>query len=401
VTGSVHDRSLNIVVGMTGGIAAYKAVGVVRLLVLAGHDVHVVATESALRFVGRPTLEAISRNPVHTDLFDGVAEVQHVAVGQAADLIVIAPATANSIAGLAAGLAGDFLGTTVLASRAPVVIAPAMHTEMWQNPATVANVETLRGRGVTVLGPGTGQLTGADAGPGRMLEPEAIVEGALAVLRPQDLAGRRVLVTAGGTREPLDPVRFLGNRSSGRQGIAIAAAAAARGAQVILIGANLEQPAPTSVDLVTVGSTLELADAVAAHAGQADLVIMAAAVADYRPATVSDGKLRKADHGENLTIELVQNPDILAGLVRDRLGEQVIVGFAAETAPDRDSLIELGRQKLARKGCDYLVLNRVGWSEGFATEGNTIVVLDSAGAIVMEASGSKSSVADSLLDSLV
>jgi phosphopantothenoylcysteine decarboxylase/phosphopantothenate--cysteine ligase len=305
---------LNIVVGVTGGIAAYKAVNVIRLLVLAGHDVHVVATEAALRFVGTPTLEAISRNIVHTDLYEGVAEVRHVAIGQAADLIVIAPATANTIAKLASGLADDLLGTTVLASRAPVVIAPAMHTEMWQNPATVHNIALLRSRGVTVVGPAVGQLTGADSGPGRLEEPDEIVRAALAVLRSKDLAGRRILVTAGGTREALDPVRYLGNRSSGKQGLAIALSAAARGAEVTLIAANLEVDAPTSVHVTQVGSTLELAAMVEEVAPAVDVVIMAAAVADYRPEVVAESKIKKDDAGDRLTLALVKNPDILTEL---------------------------------------------------------------------------------------
>lgn len=392
---------LNVVVGVTGGIAAYKAVGVVRALVLAGHDVHVVATDAALRFVGKPTLEAISRNLVHTDLYEGVAEVRHVAIGQAADLIVIAPATANSIAKLAAGLADDLLGNTVLASRAPVVIAPAMHTEMWQNPATVANVAVLAARGVTIVGPAVGQLTGADTGPGRMVEPEEIVAAALAVLQPRDLVGRRILVTAGGTREALDPVRYIGNRSSGKQGVAIAIAAAERGAEVTLIGANLEVAAPASVLVKHVVSTQELADAVGASAADADVVIMAAAVSDYRPESVAETKIKKESAGDRITIELVKNPDILAGLAVNRPDGQVIVGFAAETERDHDALLALGRAKIARKGSDLLVLNRVGWTEGFATEGNAVTVLDRAGDIVMEASGSKSSVADRILDAVV
>ena len=391
---------LNIVVGVTGGIAAYKAVNVIRGLVLAGHDVHVVATEAALRFVGKPTLEAISRNIVHTDLYEGVAEVRHVAIGQAADLIVIAPATANTIAKLAAGLAEDLLGNTVLASRAPVVIAPAMHTEMWQHPATVHNITVLRSRGVTVVGPGVGQLTGADSGPGRLEEPEEIVRAALAVLAPKDLAGHRILVTAGGTREPLDPVRFLGNRSSGKQGIALALAAAARGAEVTLIGANLEVAAPASIRVLHVGSTLELAAAVKDAAAKVDVVIMAAAVADYRPAVIAESKIKKELVGDRLTLELVKNPDILAKLAEARRPGQLIVGFAAETEQDADALLALGRTKIARKGCDLLVLNRVGWTEGFGTEINSVVVLDRLGDIVMEASGSKRSVADSTLDAV-
>jgi len=432
---------LTIVVGVTGGIAAYKAVGVIRALVLEGHSVHVVATEAALRFVGRPTLEAISRNPVATDLYEGVAEVRHVAIGQSADLIVVAPATANTIAKLAAGIADDLLGNTVLASTAPLVIAPAMHTEMWRNAATVANIATLRSRGVTVIGPASGQLTGADSGPGRMEEPEVIVRAALraagasprAVEAPApaalpsasgtssndvvvlserrraneaarlprggvDLAGKRVVVTAGGTREPLDPVRFLGNRSSGRQGVALASAAQARGADVVLIAAHLEVEPPEGVELIEVQTALELQEAVEEAARAADIVIMTAAVADYRPAETRDAKIKKSDHGETLTLELVANPDILAALASRKRDGQVVVGFAAETEPDPQALIELGRTKLQNKGSDFLVLNQVGWTHGFATESNEVVVLRKGGDIVMEASGSKLSVADRILD---
>jgi len=394
---------LNVVVGITGGIAAYKAVAVVRALVLAGHDVHVVATDAALKFVGKPTLEAISRNTVHTDLYEGVAEVRHVAIGQAADLIVIAPATANSIAKLAAGIADDLLGNTILASTAPVVIAPAMHTEMWQNPATVANVALLRSRGIHVVGPAVGQLTGKDSGPGRMSEPADIVAAALAVVAPKDLLGKRILVTAGGTREALDPVRYIGNRSSGKQGLAIALAAAARGAQVTLVGANLEVRAAASdaLTVVHVGSTLELEAAVVAAAPESDVVIMAAAVADYRPESVAQSKIKKETQGDTLQLTLVKNPDILAELAGARHPGQVIIGFAAETEQRREALIELGRAKIARKGADYLVLNRVGWTEGFATDGNAVIVLSAAGDIVSEASGSKASVAERILDLLI
>ncbi|MCY7324666.1 MAG: bifunctional phosphopantothenoylcysteine decarboxylase/phosphopantothenate--cysteine ligase CoaBC [Microbacteriaceae bacterium] len=391
---------MNIVVGVSGGIAAYKAVGVIRAFVLLGHDVHVVATDAALRFVGRPTLEAISRNPVHTDLYEGVAQVRHVAIGQAADLIVIAPATAHSIAKLAAGLADDLLGTTILASNAPVVVAPAMHTEMWVNAATAANVATLRSRGIRIVGPGTGQLTGSDAGLGRMVEPGEIVAAALAALRPRDLSGRRVLVTAGGTREAIDPVRYIGNRSSGRQGAAIAEAAALRGATVELIGANLEVPPPLGVRLTEVSSAAELAAAAALSAASADIIIMAAAVADYRPETAAESKIKKETQGDRLRLDLVKNPDILAGLVSTRHRGQVIVGFAAETEPDDSALLALGRAKVLRKGADYLVLNRVGWTEGFSVPDNRVLVIDLAGDIVMEASGSKLSVADRILDLL-
>ena len=392
--------ALNVVVGIAGGIAAYKAVNVVRGFVLAGHNVQVVATDAALRFVGKPTLEAISRNPVHTDLYEGVAEVRHVAIGQAADLIVVAPATAHTIAKLATGLADDLLGNTILASTAPVVIAPAMHTEMWQNPATVANITTLRERGVTVVGPGVGHLTGTDVGPGRMSEPDEIVAAALAVLVPKDLAGKRIVVTAGGTREALDPVRFIGNRSSGKQGLALALAAASRGADVTLIGANLEVDVPTTVHVVHVSSTLELADAVQGEAASADVVIMAAAVADYRPESIAESKIKKDVQGDTLQLTLVKNPDILQSLAANRRDGQLIVGFAAETESDADALLDLGRAKIARKGSDYLVLNRVGWTEGFATESNAVVVLNRAGVIVGEASGSKTTVAHRILDLL-
>ncbi|SFR76875.1 phosphopantothenoylcysteine decarboxylase / phosphopantothenate--cysteine ligase [Agromyces sp. CF514] len=394
---------LNIVVGITGGIAAYKAVGVVRALVLAGHDVHVVPTEGALRFVGRPTLEAISRNPVHTDLYEGVAEVRHVAIGQAADLIVIAPATANSIAKLAAGLADDLLGNTVLASEAPIVIAPAMHTEMWLNQATAANVATLRERGVTIVGPAVGQLTGADSGPGRMEEPDVIVAAALARaaaaagLPRDDLSGRRVVVTAGGTREPLDPVRFLGNRSSGKQGVAIAEAARARGAQVTLIAANLEVAAPGGCDIRSVSTARELQAAVTEAAAGADLVVMAAAVADYRPAEVSESKIKKQPGDDGLTLELVRNPDILAGLGHAPHEGTLLVGFAAETEPDDERLLALGAAKLEAKGADLLVVNRVGWAEGFARDDNRVVILGRDG-VRARADGSKMSVAHGILD---
>ena len=399
------SQGRTIVVGITGGIAAYKAVNIVRAFVLLGDSVHVVATPAALRFVGRPTLEAISPNPVHTDLYEGVAEVRHVAIGQSADLIVVAPATANSIAKLAGGLADDLLGNTILASTAPLVIAPAMHTEMWNNPATVHNVQTLRNRGVIIVGPGVGRLTGSDSGAGRMEEPDVIVAAALAALQPatpaRDLSGRRIVITAGGTREPLDPVRFLGNRSSGKQGVRLAEAATARGASVVLIAANLEIPVPAGIETRLVGTALELQDAVTEAAAGADAVIMAAAVADYRPATVRGDKIKKDEAGDTLTLELVRNPDILAGLAAAKPAGQLVIGFAAETETDPDRLLSLGREKLARKGCDYLVLNRVGWTEGFAAERNEVRIIDSAGVIVAEAAGTKMSVAGRILDVVV
>jgi phosphopantothenoylcysteine decarboxylase/phosphopantothenate--cysteine ligase len=420
---------LTIVVGVTGGIAAYKTVSLVRGFVLAGHDVHVVPTEAALKFVGKPTWEAISRNPVTTDLYDGVDEVRHVSLGHRADLIVIAPATANTIAKLAHGIVDDLLTNTVLASKAPVVIAPAMHTEMWQAAATQANVRTLRERGVVVIGPASGQLTGSDSGPGRMEEPETIAQAALknvvgagpaprgsaaqaSAARARrarvddasetarlDLDGLRVVVTAGGTREPFDPVRFMGNRSSGKQGMALAAAAAARGAAVTLIAANVGTDAlPNGIAVQPVSTTLELEKAVTEAATSADVVIMAAAVADYRPAQVQQGKIKKEHTGDRLTVEFVVNPDILAELAASRREGQTVIGFAAETEPDPATLLELGRSKIARKGCDFLVVNNVGWNHGFATDDNDVIVLNRSGDIVMEASGTKLSVADRILD---
>lgn len=399
---------MRVVVGITGGIAAYKAVGVVRAFVLAGHDVQVVATEAALEFVGRPTLEALSRNTVETSLYDGVAEVRHVSIGQHADLVVIAPATANTIAKLAAGFADDLLGNVVLASRAPLVIAPAMHTEMWEKPATRANVDLLHARGAIIVGPVSGQLTGSDRGAGRMADPEEIVAAALAASTgtANDLDGRHVVVTAGGTREPLDPVRFIGNRSSGRQGVAVARAALARGAAVTLIAAHLDVPAPEGVDLVEVSTAAQLLAAVDQHAASADIVVMAAAVADYRPVSVADSKIKKEEVGDTLELRLERTPDVLKTLATRRAADpsraqQVIVGFAAETESDPDALLALGAAKRARKGCDYLVLNTVGWTRGFGTAENHVVVIDSADRIVAEASGAKQQVADTILSAIV
>ena len=391
---------LNIVVGITGGIAAYKAVGVIRGLVLAGHNVHVVATEAALRFIGRPTLEAMSRNIVHSDLYEGVAQVRHVALGQAADVIVVAPATAHTIAKLAAGLADDLLGTTILASLAPLVIAPAMHSEMWHNPATASNIALLEARGVHLVGPVSGQLTGTDSGIGRMADADEIIAATLAAVAVQDFHGRRMLVTAGGTREPLDPVRFIGNRSSGMQGVAIAVAARDRGASVTLIAAHLDVPVPPGIDVIEVGTALELEAAVITASPFNDVIIMAAAVADYRPADVQSAKIKKSDHQGTLTLSLVQNPDILARISHSRTEGQVIVGFAAETEADDAALLFLARAKLERKGCDYLVVNRVGWTTGFSTVDNAVMMLDRGGDIVMETAGSKVSVAGRILDLL-
>ena len=393
-----------IVVGVTGGIAAYKSVHLVRLLIGAGHDVHVVPTEDALRFVGLPTWESISRNSVTTSVHDDVPRVRHVALGQQADLVVVAPATANTLASMAAGLASDLLGTTLLATQAPVLVAPAMHTEMWRHPATVANLETLRARGVHVIGPEDGPLTGGDSGPGRMSEPETIharIDELLALSR--DLEGLTFAVSAGGTREPIDPVRYLGNRSSGRQGVAVAAAAAERGARVLLAAANIESAvladAGRGVEVTTVGTAAELGEAMDRLAAEADVVVMSAAVADFRVAEVSQGKLTKEDGGIP-SLSLVENDDVLKGLVERRREGQTIVGFAAETGTGEE-LLERGRRKLRRKGADLLAVNEVGWTKGFEATDNHLIVLDRTDEVVADAAGSKRAVADALLDAVV
>ncbi len=398
-------------VGVTGGIAAYKVVHLVRLLVKDGHDVHVVPTEDALRFVGLPTWEAISRHPVTTSVHDDVARVRHVSLGQSADLVIVAPATANTLAKMTAGLADDLLGTTLLATTAPVVVAPAMHTEMWRHLATQHNIATLQERGVVVVGPDDGELTGGDSGPGRMSEPEAILDVALAEVGGElrrDLDGLTVVVSAGGTREPIDPVRFIGNRSSGRQGVAVALAAAQRGADVVLVAAHVEEgvlaeaSSHASVRVVRAGTAAELGTAVSAAAETADVVVMAAAVADYRVDEVSPLKRAKETAtGGRITLELIENDDILAGLVSARRPGQTIVGFAAETPGEGETLLERGRRKAARKGTDLLAVNEVGWAKGFESTENAVVLLDGSGTVVGETQGSKRVVADALWDAVL
>jgi phosphopantothenoylcysteine decarboxylase/phosphopantothenate--cysteine ligase len=399
-----QNRRVNIVVAVTGGIAAYKTVHLVRLLVKAGHDVTVVPTEDALRFVGTPTWEAISRHPVTTSVHDDVAKVRHVALGQAAELVIVAPATANSIAKMTAGLADDLFGTTLLATEAPVLIAPAMHAEMWRHPATRANIETLRSRGVVIVGPADGELAGGDSGPGRMSEPEEIFAAAQQLLAPRDLDGLRVVVSAGGTREPIDPVRFLGNRSSGRQGAALAAEAAARGAAVVLVAANvsgdvLAGAQHPSIRVVPAGSAAELAVAMREAAADADVVVMAAAVADYRPVEVSERKLTK-EGGGIPPIELVENEDIVASLVAARTPGQLVVGFAAETPHDEEELFDRARRKQQRKGVDLLVVNEVGWERGFESGDNAVHIFGPSGVMAGAASGSKREVAAAVWDAL-
>ena len=397
-----------VVVGVTGGIAAYKTVQVVRTLVTSGHEVHVVPTADALRFVGTATWEAVSRNSVTTSVHDDVAQVRHVALGTSADLVIVAPATANTLARMAAGIADDLLGVTLLATTAPVVVAPAMHTAMWEHAATQQNIQTLQERGVHIVGPADGPLTGGDSGPGRMVEPDEIVAAALAVAAGTaahgDLAGRRVAVSTGGTREPIDPVRFLGNRSSGRQGAELALTAADRGAAVTLVAAHVDDGVLTAVarhpriTLVRASTAADLESAMTDAAATADVVAMVAAVADYRVAEVAAHKLRKEDGP--LQLDLVENPDILAGLVAGRSPGQIIVGFAAETASDDAELLERGRRKRARKGVDLLAVNRVSWDEGFEAAENRVLLLDARGEVVADAAGTKRAVADAVWDAV-
>lgn len=443
-----------IVVGVSGSISAYKATFIIRQLRAAGHEVKVVASAAALKFIGESTLAALSGAPVASQLFSDAGAVEHVAIAEWAQLLLIAPASADLIAKLAVGRADDMLTTTALTTTAPIVISPAMHTQMWQHPATVANVETLRVRGVKVIEPASGRLTGKDSGPGRLPEPEQIVAQALEFLRQsehskaasngggaqvvdavqnqdepsqdqpgqnqpdqdlaaqdlqfsQDLAGKHFVISAGGTREAIDPVRFLGNRSSGRQGIALARAAVERGAHVTLVAANIEAALlaqlPEQVEIVKVVSALQLRDAVHEAGRSAQVIVMCAAVADFRPKTYAGFKLKKStDSGEtdkSYSLELVENPDILAGLASQRLNEgQVIVGFAAETGDEHTSALEYGRRKALKKGADLLAVNTVGATSGFGDVANEIHVLDSHGQQVGHSAGSKLQVARDLVE---
>ncbi len=394
-----------VVLGVAGGIAAYKACLLLRLLTESGHDVTVVPTASALEFVAAPTWAALSGKPVTSTVWDGVETVPHVRLGREADLVVVAPATADLLARAAHGLADDLLTNTLLTARCPVLLAPAMHTEMWLHAATQANVATLRSRGVVVLDPASGRLTGADTGPGRLPEPEAIFAAAQALLRrpgaEADLAGRRVVVSAGGTREPLDPVRYLGNRSSGRQGYALASTAAARGAAVTLVAANSQLPDPAGVAVVRVGTAEELRQAMHAAAAGADAVVMAAAVADFRPAEVATSKIKKTeDPADAPQLQLVRNPDVLVELVAKRAPGQVVVGFAAETGDAAGDVLAHARAKLARKGCDLLVVNDVSGGAVFGRARNAVTILDAAGGAREVPEDSKDAVADAVWDAV-
>jgi phosphopantothenoylcysteine decarboxylase/phosphopantothenate--cysteine ligase len=396
-----------VILGVGGGIAAYKVAELLRRLTEATHDVQVVPTAAALNFVGAATWAALSHHPVTSDVWTGVEDVPHVHLGREADLLVVAPATADLLARAAHGLADDLLTNTLLTARCPVLFVPAMHTEMWEHPATVDNVATLRRRGSVVLEPAVGRLTGVDTGKGRLPEPDEIARFAELLLAnpralPYDLAGRHVVVSAGGTREPLDPVRWLGNASSGKQGYAIAAVAAARGARVTLVAANVELPDPAGAEVVRVGSALDLREAVhkaAAVDGGADVVVMAAAVADIRPATQADYKIKKSDSGP-VPIELEENPDILLELVANRRPGSLVVGFAAETGDTSASVLEHGRAKLARKGCDLLVVNAVGPGKAFGQSHNAGVILGSDGSEQLVDFGPKAVLAAALWDAV-
>jgi phosphopantothenoylcysteine decarboxylase / phosphopantothenate---cysteine ligase len=417
-----------VILGVGAGIAAYKACELLRLFKENGHQVRVIPTPDALRFVGAPTWEALSGEPVTTDVWANVPDVPHVKLGQSADLVFVAPATADLLARAAAGMSNDLLTATLLTARCPVAYAPAMHTEMWEHPATQANVAILRARGAIVVEPAVGRLTGKDSGKGRLPDPAALfaraekligsITSAVAPNRstgrssePGDaggdnhalvmdeslpLAGARVLISAGGTREELDPVRFLGNWSTGRQGYAFARAAAAQGADVTLVAANVELPDPDGVKIVRVVSARDMHAAMLAAAPAADVIIMTAAVADFRPVTRADQKIKK-DGVLPPPIELTENPDILAGLAERRTEQgpagQVIVGFAAETNPDLDA----ARAKLARKGSDLLVMNQVGGGLGFGTTDNEWIVLAADGTVTPVPRRSKDALADFVL----
>jgi phosphopantothenoylcysteine decarboxylase/phosphopantothenate--cysteine ligase len=397
-----------VVLGVSGGIAAYKACELLRRLTESGHDVTVVPTASALEFVGAPTWAALSGKPVSTSVWDDVHVVPHVRIGQSADLVVVAPATADLLAKAAHGLADDLLTNTLLTARCPVVFAPAMHTEMWEHPATQANVATLRSRGALVIEPAEGRLTGKDTGKGRLPEPAEIFDVCVDVLasgvvgRGLDLAGRHVVVSAGGTREYLDPVRFLGNRSSGLQGYALARAAQARGAEVTLVAANVALPDPAGVKVVRVETTADLHREMVTAATGADAVVMAAAPADFRPTGVSGAKIKKAEDGSAPSIELVQNADILHELAHARSrADSVVVGFAAETGDDTGTVRELAAAKLARKGCDLLVVNDVSGGAVFGAPDNEAVILASDGTATDVPRGSKTAVAHAIWDQVV
>jgi len=390
-------RGRRVVLGVSGGIAAYKAVEVCRRLVDAGAHVVPVMTEGAKRFVGATTFSALASEPVRTRLFDDVDPIPHTRLGQSADLVVVAPATARLLSAYATGYSHDLLTSTLIATRAPVLVCPAMHTEMWEHPSVQDNLATLRRRGVHVVDPESGRLAGGDLGHGRLAAPERIVAAAAEVLAvgAGDLAGLRVLVSAGGTREPIDPVRFIGNRSSGKQGHAVAAAAARRGAAVTLV-TTTSLPTAAGVERVEVETAAEMFEAMTTRAPDADVVVMAAAVADFRPKVAADEKMKKAEGTPNLVLE--ETADILAALGEAKPSGQTLVGFAAETG----DLRRHAAAKLARKRADLIVGNDVSApGVGFEHDTNAVVILCSSGREVEVPLSDKSEIADALLDLVV
>ena len=393
-----------IVLGVAGGIAAYKAVEILRALTESGHDVTVVPTAAALEFVGAPTWAALSGKSVRTSVWDDVEQVPHVKLGQTADLVLVAPATADLIARATHGIADDLLTNILLTAHCPIVMAPAMHTEMWQHPATQRNVAELRARGVIVLEPASGRLTGADTGPGRLPDPTAIVAAARDALRrtpSADLSGLRVLITAGGTRESIDPVRFIGNHSSGKQGFELARTAVARGAQVTVIAAHVDAEPPAGIGLIRVSSGSEMHAEVTRLLPEVDVVVMAAAIADFRSDEVLGAKLKKAETPENVSLVLVPTTDILATIVQARVGERpFIVGFAAETGDTAATVIDHGRAKLVRKGCDLLVVNDVSPGKAFGSDDNEIVIMGK-GREVAVSRASKAAISDAIWDAVL
>jgi phosphopantothenoylcysteine decarboxylase/phosphopantothenate--cysteine ligase len=389
----------NVVVGVTGGIAAYKSAALIRLLSEAGHSVQVVATINATRFIGTTTLEALSHNKVQIvdpDLFTDVESVKHVSLAKSADLIVVAPATASFLAKVAAGIADDLLTTTVLTATCPVIISPAMHTEMWENAATQQNVSTLRIRGLHIVDPGVGRLTGEDTGVGRLAEPEVILSAANALLGERILEGVRVLVTTGGTRERIDPARYVGNFSSGKQGIAFARAAIEMGASVKVIAANVDQSLLQGIEHSNVVSAADLSKSINDAIGSFDLLVMAAAVADYSPTIVSDVKIKRSASGENIQISLTANPDIVAAVSERTRGtgsDALIVAFAAESGEDLETL---ARIKLFSKMCDFVVANSISSGEVFGSDQNSVVLVSESDSTMF--SGSKLEIARAVLE---
>lgn len=388
---------MRVLVGITGGIAAYKSAEVIRLFVEAGHEVRVVPTPNALRFIGAATLEALSHNPVHSEIYDDVNEVRHIELAQWAQLIVVAPATASFLARTAVGLADDLLGNVLMAAACPKVIAPAMHTEMWQNDATRENVATLTARGIHIVEPASGRLTGTDTGVGRLPEPRAIFEIACSALQSQDLVGKRVLVITGGTREPFDAVRFIGNKSSGKQGLALAKVARDRGANVTLVTANVPEEI-FGIQRFEVETVAELEGVLIEIGNDFDYTVMPAAISDYRVATSSDSKLKKSSLGEKFTLELVQNPDLISGRVAKKIPGAKIVGFAAETVGGSE-LRELATEKLRRKGLDMIVANDVSGGKAFDQDTNEVQIIDNESFV--NVSGSKEAIANRIFDLLL